>query len=291
MERPLHSSVKPAVYFWKGKMRLHIIAPTKYLSRLCITGNQMAIAPYVLWQPREYRSFYRARREAGDYTILDNGAYELDYALYQKELLRALELIGGADLLVLPDCPGDSYECYRLWRRVVKSGFMARALDKYSNIKFLVPVQPMRGDRWLLRLLGEIERVDSITHLGIPPLYEGASNGGRLESVEYIQSIVGTARFKFHLLGLYPYDIPRQLNYSRVNKAVVGVDSSAIVSMLLQCGRILKSKPRQSVSISTRLYRSPVTIHHYNMKIRELQEYLDTDVLFTDRDGELAIFS
>ena len=104
-----------------------IIAPTHYLQHYATQSQRHLVLAHLVAQDPSYAEFYRQRSEAGDFIIMDNGAFELGSSYVPEELIR-LGLLCGADALVLPDYPFQktsvTVEAAEKWAGMVKdAGF------------------------------------------------------------------------------------------------------------------------------------------------------------------------
>lgn len=80
-----------------------VIAPTQYLDKIKLTSRHLCLAHIVKNDP-SYADFYKQRSLAGDFIIMDNGAFELGQS-YDPDQLVDLGKKCGADAVVLPDYP------------------------------------------------------------------------------------------------------------------------------------------------------------------------------------------
>lgn len=81
-----------------------IIAPTAYLEQYAINSNTHLVLAHLVDADEAYAAFYLQRRVAGDFIIMDNGAFEL-LESYTPSKLIELGQKCGAHALVLPDYP------------------------------------------------------------------------------------------------------------------------------------------------------------------------------------------
>lgn len=105
------------------------IVPVKYLSDLAILSNHhMVLAQWL--DNKRYLTFYQKMRERGDYIILDNGCAELGHSLPVEELVDKYIMLGGANILIIPDSDGkDNLEVIEkaeryLYKSSISTNFM-----------------------------------------------------------------------------------------------------------------------------------------------------------------------
>lgn len=104
-----------------------VIAPTAYLEQYATQSNRHLVLAHLVAKDPNYAEFYRNRSAAGDFIIMDNGAFELGGSYAPDKLIR-LGLECGADAIVLPDYPFQptavTVEAAEKWGSVVKdAGF------------------------------------------------------------------------------------------------------------------------------------------------------------------------
>lgn len=82
------------------------ITPTNpsYLEVFATQSRTHLVLAHIVEDNDQYAAFYKARAEAGDFVICDNGAFELGFP-YNVEDLTRLGKKCGANALVLPDYP------------------------------------------------------------------------------------------------------------------------------------------------------------------------------------------
>lgn len=81
-----------------------IIAPTAYLNHYATQSRTHLVLAHLVDVDDAYAAFYKARSDAGDRLIMDNGAFELGES-YEPNKLVALGHKCGAHAIVLPDYP------------------------------------------------------------------------------------------------------------------------------------------------------------------------------------------
>lgn len=86
------------------KPQFCIITPTAYLEQYAIQSHFHLVLAHLVDKDDNYTNFYVEMSERGDYTICDNGAYELGESYEPDELIK-LAKICKANAIVLPDYP------------------------------------------------------------------------------------------------------------------------------------------------------------------------------------------
>lgn len=81
-----------------------IITPTAYLEQYAIQSTTHLVLAHLVDIDDTYAAFYKARSEAGDRLIMDNGAFELGESYAPNKLIELAHKC-GAHALVLPDYP------------------------------------------------------------------------------------------------------------------------------------------------------------------------------------------
>lgn len=104
-----------------------VIAPTAYLTHYATQSNRHLVLAHLVSKDPAYAEFYRHRSLAGDFIIMDNGAFELGGS-YAPEKLISLGQMCGADAIVLPDYPFQpssvTVEAAEKWAPMIKdAGF------------------------------------------------------------------------------------------------------------------------------------------------------------------------
>lgn len=88
-------------------MEFCFICPTGYLHRWGRKSTYHLVLAQVYEKDATYAEFYRQRVRDGDTVILDNGAYEGE--LMEQPALLKVVMDLAPTVVVLPDCPGNSY--------------------------------------------------------------------------------------------------------------------------------------------------------------------------------------
>lgn len=143
-------------------MKAAIIAPTGLLKRYCNSGYHLALAHML--EDSQYLQFYRAKRDLGDYIILDNSVIELGHPVGPDHLIMACDLLQPSEL-VLADFPRDPVGTH-FWAEKYAAGFKAR----YPDMKLMaVPQWSEFGaiHEWLTSY-EELCAIPEVDVLGIP---------------------------------------------------------------------------------------------------------------------------
>lgn len=144
-----------------------IITPTAYLEQYATQTQTHLVLAHLVDTDDVYAAFYKARSEAGDRLIMDNGAFELGES-YAPDKLIELGNKCGAHALVLPDYPFQPAEktiraAEALIPQVMEAGFAT----------FFVP-QSKTGDLedWVAAYTWAVENPDidiiGMSILGVP---------------------------------------------------------------------------------------------------------------------------
>lgn len=92
----------------KKMSQFAVITPTPYLDKLGTRSTYHLALAHIVDKDPEYADFYLERHEAGDYVVMDNGAFELKKP-YETDRLIELGNRCGASCLVLPDYPFEPF--------------------------------------------------------------------------------------------------------------------------------------------------------------------------------------
>lgn len=93
-------------------MHYACIAPTAYLDQYAGRGHFQLCLANVAIRDAAYFEWYRKRREAGDFVILDNGAYEGELVTFDELCRVGREL--NAQVVTVPDKINDAGESHRI---------------------------------------------------------------------------------------------------------------------------------------------------------------------------------
>lgn len=201
-------------------IRMCLITPTSHLQQFASQsdGIHLCLASLVEEQAdAPYLSFYRQRKEAGEYIIMDNMAFEHGEPVSTKTLLdKAVWLKPHA--MVLPDFPGQP------WQKTVESAqkFMEEARQhpyfKKESPKWLFVPQSERGDidGWVKAYQWADSEPDvawiGMSILGIPNAWNRVPpHLSRYYCGEYLLSHNLVSSKQHHYLGSFGYPNEYQL--------------------------------------------------------------------------------
>lgn len=206
-------------------MEFCVISPTAGLEKYAVLSKWHLVLAHEFWLNGPYRDFYLKRREAGDFIILDNGAYEgpvenvLDYL---PSMIRDLT----PHVAVLPDFLLQPWK--KTWHAAI--AFLDRYFDKFNPMtEWLYIPQSLPGD-----LHGFIESYTEaisdrrITWLGIPRALAYAITDNPLMRVEFARMVKRDhPGIHLHAFGMVNGDV-HELPYLKM-AGVESIDSSAPV--------------------------------------------------------------
>jgi len=96
-------------------MKFCFITPIPDLERFAISSNFHLVLVHIAKVSPKYHRFYRNRSKAGDYVILDNGAWERDISVSSDELLDMAKEMKAKEV-VAPDKLYDKNETIKMTR-------------------------------------------------------------------------------------------------------------------------------------------------------------------------------
>src|SRR5690606_30387063 len=70
----------------RRSMKVALITPTPLLNKFAVKSKYHLVLAHEYVKDEAYRQFYKERSKAGDYVMLDNGAYELGESIPIREL-------------------------------------------------------------------------------------------------------------------------------------------------------------------------------------------------------------
>jgi len=191
------------------------IVPLKYLEDLAGLSNfQMCIAHWCVEE--DYLNFYRERFSAGDFTILDNGACELDVSIEVSELLDVYIELGGADIVVVPDTKEGGTGNIELYNKFMEEGWRSKFLHAIEGVTPYFMVVPHSLEEF--RYFNEFTIADYIG------LNQGMEQHGRLRLIRDAVS-KGTSK-SFHLLGMMRNPLKEIMGANELGDYILGMDSS-----------------------------------------------------------------
>jgi len=192
-------------------MRVALIPPTPDLHRLPRTGIHLLLSH--LFDQDGYLEYYQARRDAGDYLILDNSAHEHGIGEREESLLRkATEL--NAQEVVVPDVLFDRRGTVEQMKRFMKFLTSPRGSQVYVDAGYprlmIVPQAEIRNE-WGMCLRAMLSAWDMFTSkmtmplespvIGISKDYENWRGGLQRLIRDFVAPIYDERDFDVHLLG------------------------------------------------------------------------------------------
>jgi hypothetical protein len=147
------------------KVQFAFISPFAYLDLIPKSANFHLLLAHLLIN-KQYVDFYNARHKAGDFIVLDNGAFEFKHPLSAEEILRLIEESGiEIDCVVAPDFPG---------RRGIETisateQFIHELQRREVKIPFIMAVpQSEKGDYldWV-SCYQRLCNINEVTHIGM----------------------------------------------------------------------------------------------------------------------------
>lgn len=208
-------------------MEFCVISPTAGLERYAVLSKTHLVLAHecgtVAGGPTgyDYRNFYQTRRQAGDFLILDNGAYE-NHSRFDEDMIHWLE----PQVLVLPDYLLQPWR--KTWHAAIH--FLDEWYDVFSpKTKFLYIPQAVPGDlQGFIESYHEAVQDPRITWLGIPRALAYAITDNPLARVEFARMVRRDhPGIKLHAFGMVNGDVHELPYLAQVG--VTSIDSSAPV--------------------------------------------------------------
>lgn len=208
-------------------MEFCVISPTAGLERYATLSKTHLVLAHeyerdVELDSIDYRKFYLKRREAGDFIILDNGAYEAGHPFFSRRLIQELQ----PQVVVLPDFYLQPWQ--KTWHAAI------HYLDMYytafpANTEWLYIPQSLPGDiNGFVESYIEAVQDRRITWLGIPRALAYAITDNPLARVEFARMVKRDhPGIHLHAFGMVNGDI-HELPYLKA-AGVESIDSSAPV--------------------------------------------------------------
>lgn len=142
------------------------IAPTPYLHLIPEDCTFHLLLAHLLKDPA-YSAFYRKRKEAGDFIIIDNGAFEFKKPLEVEEYYRLVSESGVIpDVVVAPDYP------FQNWEKTVEETI--KFVKEYGNhfdvskTDIMAVPQSEAGDyKGWIKAYSEFSLIDDVSFIGM----------------------------------------------------------------------------------------------------------------------------
>lgn len=194
-----------------------LISPIRSLGTTLVSKTHMAIAPWVYQRDKRYVDFYRSRAEAGDYVILDNGAFETGQSIVAKDLIEVAESIGAKEIVV-PDVFRDRKKSTKLTISSYK-----KLKDNFGGNLMIVPQGADEAD-WIEAFAELYDKYGGEPHIiwGIPK-WLGEKNSTRANLIGKLPIGPGDPAPTFHALGLSKF---AEIHYFKDQMLIRGFDTS-----------------------------------------------------------------
>lgn len=198
-----------------------IISPTAGLERYAALSKTHLVLAKAYNNDHQCRSFYNARREAKDFIILDNGAYEgrtFELTPHDYPNLRP-------DVVVLPDYLFQPWQ--KTWHAAI--AHLDKWYDRSPNCEWCYIPQAEKGDlHGFIESYQEAVSDPRILWIGIPRALCLGITDNPLARVEFARMVRKEhERIKLHCFGMVNGDI-HELPYL-AHAGVTSIDSSAPV--------------------------------------------------------------
>jgi len=198
-----------------------IISPTAGLERYA-TLSKTHLVLSTEWTNETYRNFYKARKAAGDFIILDNGAYE--NGTPKEDCWFPIQDL-EPDVVVLPDYFLQPWQ--KTWHAAI--AWLDRNVDDITGFEVCYIPQAEKGDLHGFLESYQAAMEDSrITWLGIPRALAYAITDNPLMRVEFARMVRKEhPTIRLHAFGMVNGDV-HELPYLGA-AGVTSIDSSAPV--------------------------------------------------------------
>ena len=181
-------------------MKAALIWPTSLLEEYGATTDYHLVLTHLVLSDEKYREYYKARRAAGDWIIVDNGVYEDETASFER-LLEAVKVLDAQEV-VAPDVLWD-------YNKTVTLTWNFLPLVPPSVSVMAVPQADNLEDYW--RCYQTFDQDPRISTVGITKAVQRFTN--RLEVIKTIHQIAMSYEMKpHHLLGAV-VDPQKELDY------------------------------------------------------------------------------
>ena len=208
-------------------MKVALITPTPLLNKFAVRSPYHLVLAHEYTTDEAYRQFYKERSEAGDYVMLDNGAYELGESIPTRELYHiasdlnptaiflpdarfhtkrtmqlvteALQFLYGSPWQLIGVPQGDNLEsileCYDWLQR--QSG-----VDGFGLYEEIGLVAGLGNRANFLRHLEETDRVDRSKYYHLLGMEEDMSMIEKLASFDWVSGIDSAKPIVYGLHGI-----------------------------------------------------------------------------------------
>lgn len=212
-------------------MKTAFVSPSSYLDLVQPFSTYHLCLTHLVIHNHIYRKFYKARSQAGDYIILDNGAVEKSgKSVPIRDIVTATLLIHPS-VVVLPDYLFDGPRTLREMETAMKSPGIRLLRENKStqDIKIAVVVQGVDEQEWMHSF--EVMNSRNDVDLLCIPKVSAQTFGVRWKVLELIKSDVSKP---CHLLGSWwrstLEDVQREASYGFVQ----GIDTPKPIRLAAQ---------------------------------------------------------
>ena len=179
-------------------MKAGIIAPIAMLEKYATQSDYHLVLAHLVHESVEYREFYKARSDAGDFITLDNSLIELGHPMPLPALLEAAELVGASEIILpdrFADLSGTLAVTFASYHTLVNMGMLGR-------YKLMVVPQGNDALSWLYCywLFSNTPHFDTI---GIAKHTETFCKGGRPALLHALIRLEARSPKEHHLLGVW----------------------------------------------------------------------------------------
>lgn len=202
-------------------MEFCVISPTAGLERYATLSKTHLVLAHV--EDSNYMNFYQERKKAGDFLILDNGAYE-GLLVSTSRLWQKIQFY-EPDVVVLPDYPLEPWK--KTWHAAIH--FLDVNDHEALELQWLYIPQAEKGDfHGFIESYIEASQDPRISWIGIPRALSYAITDNPLARVEFARLVKREhPDLKLHAFGMVNGDI-HELPYLAA-AGVTSIDSSAPV--------------------------------------------------------------
>jgi len=217
-------------------MKHAYIAPINYLHMVPEEDNFHLTLAH-LFKDKRYTSFYKEKKERGDFIIMDNGCFEYKKSFSKEYLLEVLEkLTFVPNVVVLPDYPFEHYKV-TVDSAYESIEFFRNNYDK--SVQFMYVPQSEKGDLqgWLTGY-SEVQKMPEVSFVGLSilniPVAFCEETGtedisfNRMYATAYLQNNnLIPPNMKYHCLGLGSG--VREIKYMQNFPFIYSNDSSSAI--------------------------------------------------------------
>jgi hypothetical protein len=267
-------------------VRFGLIPPIPDLHRIPRTGLHLVLSHQ--FNDPTYEAYYRLRRHAGDYLILDNGAHELGAGQEPKDLLLKAASIQAQEV-VLPDVLFDRRGTVHRSKRMLKWLTTYDGWATYVNAgmpRFMFVPQGTNMAEWATCLKHLFQAWDLFTSrmpeaiedpvVGISKDYDTWRGGLKYLIERYVAPWRSNQPFDVHCLG-WPSNLWTLAEVCRTFPWIRSTDSAkpfvyAKAGILLEPGGKVPKYPRRDPEY----FNEPLTFRQWNIALRNVEVFRAT---------------